>query len=110
MLSQILLDECPYGDRSEARVILSLERGIDPYDWDFRLAPQWTLSKCCRWEPVDRPIMSEIVRELHITGSPEGQDRHGLPPGPRSSWTPQGQDTLIVFVLFCFFLLALVFH
>jgi len=77
------LDERPYGDRSDVKVILSLERGIDPYDWDFRLAPQWTLSKCCRWEPVDRPIMSEIVRELHITGSPEGQDRHGLPPGSR---------------------------
>src|SRR6266436_5683269 len=69
-LMQILLDERPYGgDHCEAKVILSLERGIDPYDWDFRLAPQWTLSKCCRWEPVDRPAMSEIVRELHITGS-----------------------------------------
>ena len=78
-LMQILLDERPYGDRSEAKVILSLERGIDPYDWDFRLAPQWTLSKCCRRDPVDRPVMSEIARELHITGSIHSS------PGPRSS-------------------------
>ena len=82
-LLQILLDERPYRDRGDVKVILSLEHSIDPYDWDFQLATQGTLSKCCRREPVDRPAMGEIVGELHVTGS-----IHSSPVPPRlSAWS-----------------------
>jgi len=94
---QILLGERPYaGDRSDGKVIVALERGIDPYDWDFRLACQRTLSKCCRRGRCDRPVMSEIVRELvtdsiHSFALREVQDHR---PG-RTSFVIRG--TLIFF-------------
>jgi len=65
---QILVDEKPYSSsKSNLQVIHSLLQGRPPYKWDPEEALQWMLSKCCTWDPADRPTMDEITRGLVFT-------------------------------------------
>ena len=61
---KILVDEKPYSSESNLQVIHLLLQGRLPYEWDSEEGLQGMFSKCCRWDPADRPTMDEITRGL----------------------------------------------